>query len=472
MDTANPPPHQAFVDIVGPPYALTEPVDMESYLREPRGLFHHPAALVLKPGSVGEVQRIVKLAAATGTALIPQGGNTGLVGGQVPIADSPGIIVSLGRLNAIREVDTQANHIVAEAGVTLAALQEAAAAADRLYPLTLASEGSCQVGGNISTNAGGTAVLAYGNTRELVLGLEVVLADGRVWNGLRALHKDNTGYDLKQAFIGAEGTLGIITAAVLRLLPRPRGRAVAVGGLASPADALALLTIARELAAGQLTACELMPRIAIDMVLRHAPGSRDPLSGSHPWYVLVEISSNRSDEDAGAALQRIFERGLESGLVNDAVLAESMSQADALWRIRHALSEVQRHEGGSIKHDVAVPVAAVPELIARASAAVEARLAGIRPVPFGHLGDGNVHFNCSQPVGMDKQAFLTLWDEVNEIVHDIVRELGGTISAEHGIGQLKRHLLPQVKDDVEMDLMRASKKAFDPHNLFNPGKIL
>ncbi len=470
--SALPPPLDAFAAIVGPRHALSDDHDMAPYLEERRGLFRHRARLVLRPGSTDEVAAIVKLAATTGTPLIPQGGNTGLVGGQVPTADDEAVIVALSRLNTIRALDAEANHAIVEAGVTLGALQEAAAGIDRLYPVSLASEGSCQIGGTIATNAGGTGVLAYGNTRQMVLGLEVVLADGRVWNGLRTLHKDNTGYDLKQAFIGSEGTLGIITAAAVRLLPRPRGRAVALAGLPSPAAALALLGIARTIGAGHLTAFELMPRIALDLVLRHMPGTRDPLDAAHPWYVLAEVTSSQSHDAANDVLQTILADGLEAGHLRDAVLADNLAQAEGLWRLRDSISEVQGREGGSIKHDVAVPIAAVPELIERGSAAVAAALPGVRPVPFGHLGDGNLHFNFTQPVEMDRGAFLDRWDEVNDIVHPIVLDLGGTISAEHGIGQLKRDLLARVRSEEEMDLQRALKHALDPQGILNPGKVV
>jgi FAD/FMN-containing dehydrogenase len=382
------------------------------------------------------------------------------------------IVVSLSRLNRIRSLDPQNNTMTAEAGAILAEVQKAADSVDRLFPLGLASEGSCEIGGNLSTNAGGTGVLAYGNTRDLVLGVEVVLAGGDVWNGLRTLRKDNTGYDLKDLFIGAEGTLGIITAAVLRLVPKPRGVSVAILAVKNPADALALFHLARARAGQSLTAFELMPRIGIDAVVRNIAGTRDPLAAPHPWYVLLEYSSGRSQEDADAAIEAIFADGFEKGVIEDGARAESIEQANAFWRLRHVASEVQKFEGGSIKHDVAVPVAAVPELLARAEAAVTKLIPGARPFAFGHMGDGNIHLNISQPVGADKQAFLARWDEVNSLVHNIVLDLGGTISAEHGIGQLKRDLLPKVKSPLEIDMMRRIKAAFDPRGILNPGKVL
>jgi FAD/FMN-containing dehydrogenase len=461
-----------FAAIVGAANALRDEASIAPYLIEPRAKFIGRSQLVLRPGSVAEVSAILRLANETSTPIVPQGGNTGVVGGQIPDASGREVLVSLSRLNRIREVDTEGDTMTAEAGVILAEAQRAADAADRLFPMGLASEGSCEIGGNLSTNAGGTAVLAYGNTRNLVLGVEVALASGEVWNGLRKLRKDNTGYDLRDLFIGAEGTLGIITAAVLRLFPKPRGKSVAFVGLKDPAAALQLLDVARKQAASGLTAFELIPRIAIAVVLKYVPGTRDPIAGAHDWYVLMEVSSSRSEADAEAMVEAIFGEGVAEGSVEDGVQARSLEQANAFWRIRHALSEVQKHEGGSIKHDVAVPVAAVPEFIARAGEAVTALIPGARPFPFGHVGDGNIHYNVSQPVGMDKAAFLARWDEVDGVVHAIVGELGGTISAEHGIGQLKREMLRAVKSPIELDLMRRIKAAFDPKGIMNPGKVL
>ena len=466
------PPLKEFAEIVGERYALSDADDMAAFVDEPRGLFRQQAALVLQPGTIDQVAAIVRLANATGTGLVPQGGNTGLVGGQVPHRGGSEIIVSLSRLNKLREVSASGDYLIVEAGMTLAAVQDAAASVERMFPLTLAAEGSCQIGGNLSTNAGGTAVLAYGNMRDLVLGVEVVLGSGEIWDGLRTLRKDNTGYDLKQLFIGAEGSLGIITAAALKLFPRPQGRAVVFCALKSAADALSLLGIARETAAGDLTAFELIPRRALEMVLRHVPGTRDPMAGRHHWYVLFEVSSVRSEKAANNVADVIFERGAEVELVDDGVRAQTLDQAAQLWRIRHDLSVVQKWEGASIKHDVAVPVDAVPELIERGSAAVTELIHGARPIPFGHLGDGNIHFNISQPIGADKQAFLDRWDDVNLIVHGIVQELGGTISAEHGIGQLKRDLLADFRSATELDMMRRLKSAFDPNAILNPGKVL
>jgi FAD/FMN-containing dehydrogenase len=461
-----------FAAIVSASFALRDPHDIAPFLIERRDLFHGRTPVVLRPGTVAEVAAIMKLANETGTPIVPQGGNTGLVGGQVPDASGADIVVSLSRLNRVRSVDPVVDAMIVEAGVILADAQAAADGADRLFPLSLAAEGSCQIGGNLSTNAGGTAVLAYGNARDLVLGLEVVLASGEVLNGLRTLRKDNTGYDLKNLFIGAEGTLGIITAAALKLFPKPRGLGTAFVGLSSPDAALQLLHRARAVAGHALTSFELMSRLGVEFVLRHLPGARDPMAAPHDWYVLLEVSSGRSDDEARNLVEAIFVEAVEAGLIEDGVRAETLEQAHAIWQIRHALPEVQKFEGGSIKHDVSVPVAAVPELIARGSARIAEMIPGVRPCPFGHLGDGNIHFNFSQPPEMDKDAFLDRWSEVNTAVHEIVGELGGSISAEHGIGQLKRPLLPQFKSAVELDLMRKIKLALDPNGILNPGKVL
>ena len=458
-----------FIEIVGDKYALTDPSDQASYLREWRQLYQGKTPLVLKPGTTEEVSKILALAHETNAAVVPQGGNTGLVGGQIPFENE--IVLSLERLNRVRTVDPRGNTMIAEAGVTLAAAQQAAEKAGRLFPLSIASEGSCQIGGNLATNAGGLQVLSYGNARDLVLGLEVVLADGRVVNGLRALRKDNTGYDLRNLFIGSEGTLGIITAAVLKLFPQPVSTATAIVGLADLEKAALFFDLAYERGAGELTAFEIMPRLGIEFVLRHAEGTRDPLCSSYPWYVLIELSSLRADA-ASPALEALLVKGVEDEIVADAALAASLTQAEEFWKLREMLSEVQLNEGGSIKNDVSVPVAALPEFLTRATEAVTALVPGCRPVPFGHYGDGNIHFNISQPEGGDKQDFLARWDEVAGAVNAIVLELGGSISAEHGIGRMKRDLLREVKSPVEIELMRKIKDAFDPRGILNPGKVI
>jgi FAD/FMN-containing dehydrogenase len=442
---------------------------MGAYLVETRGLYRGEAAAVVRPANVEEVAFVVRECAAADVPVVPQGGNTGLVGGGVP---QGGIVLSLARLDRIREVDPVNATMTVEAGCILKTVQDAASAADCLFPLSLASEGSCRIGGNLATNAGGTAVLRYGNTRDLVLGLEVVLADGRIWNGLNGLRKDNTGYDLKNLFVGSEGTLGIITAAVLKLFPKPKARVTAFAGLASVRDALILFERLRQQAGDQLTAFEYMPGFGLDIVLKHAAGTVRPLEGDHPSYALVELSSTRDDADLQTVMEAALGEAIEDGLVADATIGASEAQNRALWHLRESLSEVQRHEGGSIKHDVSVPVSRVADFIEEASAACEAAMPGIRVCAFGHVGDGNIHFNLSQPVGMDKAAYLAEWERFNRIVHDIVHGMKGSISAEHGIGLLKRNEILLYKDPVAVDLMRTLKRALDPRNILNPGKVI
>jgi FAD/FMN-containing dehydrogenase len=459
---------ERFRAIVGGKYALTAPSDIAPYVTEERGLFRGHSPLVLRPGSTAEVAAICKLASEHKIALVPQGGNTGLVGGQTPHRGE--VVVSTRRLDRIREVDPASNTMTCESGVVLQVAQQKAAEVDRLFPLSLGAEGSCTIGGNLSTNAGGTGALAFGVAREMALGLEVVLADGRILNGLSKLKKDNTGYDLRNLFIGAEGTLGIITAATLRLFPKPRTIETAFVGLKSPADALRLLSISQNEAAGSLTSFELLADIAVDFSVRHGIDIRDPLAGKHPWYVLMELSSPR--DDARATLEAILALAMEQGIVDDAVIAANLSQRAAFWKLRDEMSAAQKPEGGSIKHDISVPVAAVPAFITEANAAVIKLIPGARPVPFGHLGDGNIHYNVSQPIGADAAKFLARWHDVNQVVFEIVGRLGGSISAEHGIGVLKRDELPAVKDKVAVELMRAIKSMLDPHGIMNPGKVL
>jgi D-lactate dehydrogenase (cytochrome) len=457
-----------FRTIVGDKYAVTDAADIAPYVTEERGLFHGRSPLVLRPGSTQEVSAICKLANEHKIALVPQGGNTGLVGGQTP--HNGEVVVSTRRLDKIRDIDIASNTMTCESGVVLQVAQQRASEVDRLFPLSLGAEGSCTIGGNLSTNAGGTAALAYGVAREMALGLEVVLADGRILNGLSKLKKDNTGYDLRNLFIGAEGTLGIITAATLRLFPKPRAVETAFVGLKSPAEALKLLTVAQNEAAGALTSFELLSDIAVDFSVRHGIDIRDPLGSKHRWYVLMELSSSR--DDARGTLESILAQGMEQGIVDDAVIAANLSQRAAFWKLRDEMSAAQKPEGGSIKHDISVPVAAVPDFIAQANAAVVKLIPGARPVPFGHLGDGNIHYNVSQPLGANTADFLKKWHAINASVFDIVRRMGGSISAEHGIGVLKRDELPDVKDKVAIDLMRAIKASFDPQGIMNPGKVL
>jgi FAD/FMN-containing dehydrogenase len=457
-----------FRAVVGDKYAVTDAADIAPYVTEERDLFHGRSPLVLRPGSTAEVAAICKIASEYKIALVPQGGNTGLVGGQTP--HNGEVVVSMRRLDKIREIDPASNTMTCEAGVVLQIAQQKAAEVDRLFPLSLGAEGSCTIGGNLSTNAGGTAALAYGVAREMALGLEVVLADGRILNLLSKLKKDNTGYDLRNLFIGAEGTLGFITAATLKLFPKPRAIETAFVGLKTPAEALKLLTLSQGIAAGSLTSFELLADIAVDFSVRHGIDVRNPMEGKHPWYVLMELSSSR--DDARAALEAILEKGLDDGILDDAVIAASLSQRQAFWKLRDEMSAAQKPEGGSIKHDISVPVAAVPAFIAEADAAVVKLIPGSRPVPFGHLGDGNIHYNVSQPVGGNAADFLARWHEVNAVVFEIVMRMGGSISAEHGIGVLKRDELPDVKDKVAISLMRDIKAMLDPLSIMNPGKVL
>ncbi|MFN5279354.1 FAD-binding oxidoreductase [Bradyrhizobium sp.] len=459
---------EKFRAIVGEKYAVTDAADIQPYTTEERNLFHGRSPLVLRPGSTTEVAAICKLASEHRIALVPQGGNTGLVGGQTP--HNGEVVVSLRRLDKIRDIDVESNTMTCEAGVVLQIAQQKAADVDRLFPLSLGAEGSCTIGGNLSTNAGGTGALAYGVAREMALGLEVVLADGRVLNALSKLKKDNTGYDLRNLFIGAEGTLGIITAATLKLFPRPRAVETAYVGLKSPAAALKLLSISRDQAAGSLTSFELLADIAVDFSIRHGIDIRDPLESKHPWYVLMELSSSRAD--ARDTREAILAQGMEDGIVDDAVIAANLSQRQAFWKLRDEMSAAQKPEGGSIKHDISVPVAAVPAFIEEANAAVVKLIPGARPVPFGHLGDGNIHYNVSQPVGANAADFLARWHDVNAVVFEIVLRMGGSISAEHGIGVLKRDELPDVKDKVAIELMRQVKALLDPLGIMNPGKVL
>lgn len=460
-----------FVAIVGEPYALRDPADIAPYVEERRRLWPGASALVLRPGSTEEVAAILRLATETGTPIVPQGGNTGLVGGQMPDGDGGQVVVSLSRLNRIRELDLQSNTVTVEAGVVLQTLREKVEAADRLFPLSLGSMGTCQIGGNLSSNAGGTGALAFGSARELCLGVEVVLPTGEVLDDLRKLKKDNTGYDLKNLFVGGEGTLGIITAAVLKLFPRPRGVSVAWVGLESPEKALELFTLAEGRANAMLTGFELIVDLALQFTLRHLPGAQAPLTGAHPWHVLMEISSGRSQEEADALAEEILGEAFEKGLVDDAVIGQSIAQGDAFWAMREAMSDSQIPEGFSIKHDISVPVVAIPEFIERGSRIVLDIAPHARIACFGHMGDGNLHFNISEPQGGDAQ-FRTLYRPMNDAVHALVRELNGSFSAEHGIGKAKRDELIATAPPIAIDLMRRIKKAFDPAGIMNPGKVI
>ena len=454
--------------IVGATRVLTGAEEVAPFCTDWRGRYTGSASCVVLPGTTDEVAAVARTCAGASVAMVPQGGNTGLCGGATPAGGE--VVIVLTRLNRIRALDVANNSITVEAGCTLHAVQEAARDADRLFPLSLAAEGSATIGGNLATNAGGVQVLRYGNARELTLGLEVVLADGRIWNGLRALRKDNTGYDLKHLFIGAEGTLGLITAATLKLFPRPRARATAWVAVPGPAAAVALLGRLRDAAGDNVTAFEIIGRPALDLVLKHIPGARDPLSGKPAWQVLVELSGARAD--LAATLESALADAVADGLAADAVLAASEAQAAALWALRENISEAQKIEGVSIKHDIAVPVSRIAEFIARADAALAAAFPGVRIVCFGHIGDGNLHYNQSRAEAESNAEFIARTGAVNRVVHDLVHELGGSISAEHGLGQLKREEILRYKSGIEMDMMRAVKRALDPRGLMNPGKLL
>jgi FAD/FMN-containing dehydrogenase len=461
-------------DIVGPSGWLDQPEDLAPFLAEWRGLFRGAADLVLMPATTEEASGILRYCSARGIGVVPQGGNTGLVGGAVARSTpaEPQIILSARRMAAIRELDPDNYTITAEAGCVLASLQAAAAEADRFFPLSLASEGSCQLGGNLSTNAGGTNVLRYGTARELVLGLEVVLPDGRVFDGLRALRKDNTGYDLKQLFIGAEGTLGFITAATCKLYPRPRGVATAMVALADPEAAIALHSRARLGLGDELIAFELISRTSLSFVLEFLPGAKEPLQDPSPWYVLLEIATARDQAVAEEELENFLADCIESGLVRDGLAARSGAQRDELWALRHNISDAQKLGGASIKNDISVPVSRVGNFIDEAQQLATTMVPGIRVVAFGHVGDGNIHFNLTQPAGMAPATFLDLWERLTREINAIAIRLGGSFSAEHGIGLLKAPELRRLRGGIELDLMRTIKQALDPGGIMNPGKIL
>ena len=466
--------------IVGTENVLTDAAAMAPYLVDWRGRYHGAARCIVRPDNAEEVAAIVRVCLAAGVPIVPQGGNTSHCGASVPDTSGTAVIVSLSRMNRIREVDAANNTMTVEAGCVLQTIQAAARAAGRLFPLSLAAEGSCQIGGNLSTNAGGVQVLRYGNARELALGLEVVLPSGEIWHGLRGLRKDNTGYDLKQLFIGAEGTLGIITAAVIKLFPLPGAVATAWLSIDSPAAAVRLLGELQARFGAALTACELISDISLGLVLKHIPGAQPPLAASPddphasctPWHLLIELSGTGEEADLRAACEAFLAAALEKGWIDDAVLAQSGEQAARLWDLRERLSEAQKIEGFSIKHDVSVPVSRIGEFVERAGAALQAAYPGIRIVAFGHVGDGNLHYNQSKPEAGENAEFMAAQPDVNRIVHDIVDALGGSISAEHGIGQLKRGELAHYKSAVEMEMMRAIKRTFDPLGLMNPGKVL
>ncbi|TWI69336.1 FAD/FMN-containing dehydrogenase [Pseudoduganella lurida] len=466
----------AFLDnlraIVGTANVLDGPADMAPFLRDWRGRYTGRALAVLRPGTVEEVAALVRACVAAGVPVVPQGGNTGLVLGSVPDGQGNAVVLSLARLNRVRAIDPVNRTMTVDAGCILQNVQAAAAAAGCLFPLSLASEGTCTIGGNLSSNAGGTGVLRYGNARELCLGLEVVTAAGDLWSGLTGLRKDNTGYDLRDLFIGAEGTLGIITGAVLKLYPAPKASITALAALRSPAQALQLLSLVQDRAGSSLTGFELMSAYCLALVARHFPALPRPFAATHPQYVLLELSSSESEAHAVGLLESAVGAALEGGIIDDAVVATSEAQSRGLWQVREHISMAQAAEGKNIKHDISLPVSRIADYIASTEPRLQEAFPGCRLVCFGHLGDGNLHFNVAPPSGIDNEAFLVNQEKVNRVVHDAVAAFGGSISAEHGIGALKREELARYKSPVELALMRAIKRALDPHNLMNPGKIL
>jgi len=459
-------------EIVGGQGLVAEPRDLEPYLGDWRGFFRGSAPAVVRPATTEQVAAVVKLCAETGTAIVPQGGNTGMSGAATPPTGGGAIVLQMGRMNRILGIDSLNNTITVEAGCILANIQQAARDAGRLFPLSLGAEGSCQIGGNLATNAGGINVLRYGNTRELTLGLQVVLPDGRVWDGLRGLRKDNTGYDLKQIFIGSEGTLGIITAAVLKLFPLPRTTVTALVAAAAPAAAVELLSLLRETCGDRISAFEIISRRCVELVLAHIPGTREPLAREHPWYVLAELAEASVDGTLPGEFERAMERAGERGLVPDAAIAASEAQRAALWRIRESIPEASRTDDLLYRHDISIPISRIPEFIVEAGAALERAYPGVRVICFGHLGDGNLHYNCFVPGRRRDDAAALASTDVNRTVLDVVRRYGGSFSAEHGIGQAKRADLARYKGALEVEMMRTLKRAFDPRNLMNPGKVV
>ncbi len=458
---------------VGAQGIFTDAAELEPYVNDWRGIYHGAAAAVVRPANVEQVAAIVKICAETRTPLVPQGGNTGMCGATVPDAKLNPVVIAMGRMNRIRNVDALNNTMTVEAGCVLANIQQAAVDANRLFPLSLGAEGSCQIGGNLSTNAGGVNVLRYGNTRDLVLGLEAVLPDGRIWNGLRSLRKDNTGYDLKHLFIGAEGTLGIITAAVLKLFPKPSATATTWLAVPSPDAALNLFSLLRQHFGDRINAFELISRACLELVMKHIPGVRDPLNAPHPWYVLTELGDSSPGDNLRVALESALEKAMTQGLVIDAVLAENNGQSQALWRIRESIPEAARNESGMLyRHDIAVAVGEIPAFIRDGQAALEKHFKGTHIICFGHLGDGNLHYNTYVAGRMRSDAAAREAHDVTTVIYDIVKQYKGSFSAEHGIGIAKVAELVRYKDPVEIDLMRTVKRALDPQGIMNPGKVL
>jgi FAD/FMN-containing dehydrogenase len=463
---------EALRQIVGPQGYLDQLSDIEPFIVDHRRLYRGATPLVVKPNSTEQVSSILKTCNDAGVGVVPVGGNTGYCGAATPSADGSQIVLSLARMRRIRNVDPRNYTLIAEAGCVLAEVQAAAEGADRLFPLSLGSEGSCQLGGNLSTNAGGTAVLRYGMMRDLVLGLEVVLPDGRIWDGIKPLRKDNTGYDLRDLFIGAEGTLGVITAAACKLFSRPRQRITALIAIPNPQAAVMLLSRLRVATGDSVTTFELMPGIALELVCRHIPNTVNPLGPAYEWFLLVEVSVGHSGINMRALVEEELESAMAANEILDAALAETEAQRENFWRIRETIPEAQRVEGASIKHDISVTTSELPRFIEDCTALLKQLIPDARIIPYGHLGDGNLHFNLSPALGADAKHFLSLAPTVHRAVHDLVAAYAGSISAEHGIGQLKRDDLVRYKSPVAIDIMRSIKRTLDPKGIMNPGKVL
>jgi FAD/FMN-containing dehydrogenase len=458
--------------IVGPDGYLDQPADIEPYLLDHRKIFHGSTPLVLRPNSTEQVSQLLRICHDETIAVVPAGGNTGYCGGATPSSDGSQVVIALNRMRKIRNLDALNYTLTVEAGCILADLQSAADQADRFFPLSLGSEGSCQIGGNLATNAGGISVVRYGMARNLALGIEVVLPDGRIYDGLRAVRKDNSGYDLRDAFIGSEGTLGIITAATLKLFPKPRTVVTALLALPSLQASIEMLSQLRTASGDMIVSYEMMPRIVIDLELRHLQNISDPFDQAHPFYVLVEVQSARDDLQLVESIEACLAKAIEGALVNDAVIAQSQAQRKSFWKMRELIPLGERHEGGSIKHDVSVAITDIPALVTEGSAAMLSIVPTGRVIAFGHLGDGNLHFNLCQPTDMDRKTFDAFTPTINKAVHDVVVRYRGSIAAEHGIGKLKRDELAHYKSEVELDLMRAIKQAIDPKGIMNPGKVV
>ena len=463
---------QALEGVVGKVGLIIDAERMQSYLSDWRNAYSGKAAVVVRPASTQEVSQVVHLCREAGVALVPQGGNTGLCGGSIPDDSGTQVVLSLTRMTAIRAIDQANETITVEAGVILQRLQEAAADVGRLFPLSLGAEGSCTVGGNLATNAGGTAVLRYGNMRDLTLGLEVVLADGRIWDGLRGLRKDNTGYDLKHLFIGSEGTLGIITAAVLKLYPAIRSLTTAWVALPDPQAAVDLISRMRSQCGDRLTGFELMSRQSVAFVLQHVAGCNDPFKEHHPWYVLIELSDTVVDAALAQMLESCLGEAFEQGEALDAVVASNETQVAALWALREGISEAQNHEGPSLKHDISIPVSSIPAFIEETDLRLLEAFPGVRIVAYGHVGDGNLHYNISKPVGTEDAPFKAQAEAIMHVIYEATVAFAGSISAEHGLGQAKRDAALRYKSPLELEMMRTLKQALDPSGLMNPGKVL